>query len=381
MAPGVLDGVRVLDYGSFITGPFAAMLLADLGAEVIKIERPGMGDPFRNFESGLYGPQFQAFNRNKQSIVIDLDKDDDRRLLHRLVAASDVFIENTRPGAMARRGLDHASLAAINPRLVYCAITGFGADGPYADHPAYDTVAQAASGYLSLFVSPGDTTIKGPAVADVVTGLYAANGILGALVRRGVTGQGSHVEVNMMGAVAHFASEPFQHYFSRGAVPAPAHRSHISQSFAFECADDRLLAVHLSSPTKFWEGLVAAVERPDLAVDPRFAGRMLRIENYDALEAELRVTFRTRPRDVWIERLAGHDVPHAPVHRLDDVLADPQAAHLGLEAVAEHPQEGTVRGIASPIRFDGRRAAPFEPPPTLDEHGPSLRRTFAAPSP
>lgn len=378
MSLGPLEGIRVLDFGSFITGPFAAMLLADLGAEVIKLERPGTGDPFRSFERGLYGPQFRAFNRNKKSVVVDLDREEDRRLVHRLIAGADVLVENGRPGAMARRGLDHAAVEALNPRLVYCSITGFGATGADALRPAYDTVAQAASGYLSLFVSPGDTTIKGPAVADVVTGLYAANGILAALVRRGVTGRGGLVEVSMMNAVAHFASEPFQHFFERGRSPAPAHRSHISQSFAFECADGRLIAVHLSSPEKFWTGLLAATGRTDLGADPRFATRLLRIENYDALEAELAGTFRTRPLAEWAGRLLATDVPHAPVRTLAEVLEDGQAQWIGIEARGEHPTEGVVRAIASPLLFGGTRPVAFTAPPTLDEHGPEIRARFAA---
>lgn len=369
----VLAGIRVVDYGSFITGPFAAMLLADLGAEVIKVERPGGGDPFRSFEQGLYGPQFKAFNRNKKSIVLDPGDEGDRRLIRRLVARSDVFIQNARPGVMERLGLGYDTLGRLNPRLVYCAVTGFGPDGPDAARPAYDTVAQAASGYLSLFVSPGDTTIKGPAAADVVTGLYAANGVLGALVQRGVTGHGGLVEVAMIAAMAHFSSEPFQHFFSRGVVPAPAHRSHISQSFAFECADGRIVAVHMSSPQKFWDGLVAATGRADLAADSRFAGRMDRIRNYDALEKELQATFAARTRAEWMALLAANDVPHAAVSSLAEVIEDPQARHLGIEQRATHPTEGEVRTIASPLAFGGERMRGFRPPPVLDEHGGDIR--------
>ncbi|MER2535157.1 MAG: CoA transferase [Rhizobiaceae bacterium] len=377
---GPLTGVRVVDVGSFITGPFAAMLLADLGAEVIKVERPGGGDPFRSFERGLYGPQFRAFNRSKKSIVLDPDDDGDRSLIEELVRRSDVFIQNTRPGALEKRGLGAERLRAVNPRLVYCAITGFGRDGPEAQRPAYDTVAQAASGYLSLFVSPGDTTIKGPAVADVVTGLYAANGILAALNRRHATGKGALVEVAMVAAAAHFASEPYQHYFEKGVPPAPAHRSHISQSFAFECADGRILAVHMSSPEKFWQGLLTATGRHDLATDPRFSTRLQRIANYDALEDVLKPVFRQRPLAEWLDLMTRHDVPHAAAHSLPDALAQPQARHLGIEMKASHPTEGDVRGIASPIAFDGERFPGFEAPPTLDEHGAELRDWLSRPA-
>lgn len=370
----MLAGCRVIDYGSFITGPYTAVLLADLGAEVIKVERPGIGDPFRSFERGLYGPQFQAFNRNKKSIVVDLNDGADRKVMEQLIAESDVLIENYRPGVMAKLGFDYAASSALNPRLVYCSISGFGPDGPYAGRPAYDTVAQAASGYLSLFLSPEEGTIKGPAAADAATGLYAAYGILGALLERERTGRGHLVEVSMMAAMAHFASEPFQHYFVRGILPEPQDRARTSQSFAFGCADGKVIAIHLSSPTKFWQGLLAALERPDLAQDRRFAERMDRVHNYKALEEVLRPVFLTRPRDEWVERLAGADVPHAPVLNLQEVLDDPQARHLGIEREVVHPVEGRVRTIANPVVFDrGARGDGIVAPPALDEHGAEIR--------
>jgi crotonobetainyl-CoA:carnitine CoA-transferase CaiB-like acyl-CoA transferase len=375
----MLAGCRVIDYGSFITGPYTAVLLADLGAEVIKVERPGIGDPFRSFEQGLYGPQFQAFNRNKKSIVIDLDDPADRSVMEQLVAASDVLIENCRPGVMTKLGFDYPAASAINPRLVYCSITGFGPDGPYSQRPAYDTVAQGISGYLSLFLSPEENTIKGPAAADAATGLYAAYGILGALFERERSGRGHLIEVSMMAAMAHFASEPFQHYFVRGVLPSPQDRARTSQSFSFGCADGKVIAIHLSSPTKFWEGLLAALERPELADNPLFAGRMDRVHNYKELEEALRPTFVTRTRDEWVKRLTEHDVPHAPVLNLQEVLDDPHAQHLGMEREVFHPVEGRVRTIANPLVFDRQRSDDdMFAPPALDEHGPQIRAWLAA---
>jgi crotonobetainyl-CoA:carnitine CoA-transferase CaiB-like acyl-CoA transferase len=370
----LLAGCRVVDFGAFITGPYTAVLLADLGAEVIKVERPGIGDPFRNFESGLYGPQFRAFNRNKKSIVIDLNDAADRSVMEQLIIESDVLIENHRPGAMTRLGFDSEAARAINPRLVYCSITGFGSGGAYAQRPAYDTVAQAISGYLSLFLSEEDTRIKGPAVGDAATALYAANGIMAALFERHRTGRGRHVEVSMMGAMAHFISEPFQHYFERRKLPDPQDRARTSQSFAFGCADGKIVAIHLSSPVKFWTGMLAAIERPDLADDPRFATRLDRIENCKLLEEELRTVFVERPRDEWARRLTEADVPHAPVLNLQEVLDDPQAKHLGIENESLHPSEGRVRTIANPLFFDGERGGEKPTaPPALDEHGAEIR--------
>jgi crotonobetainyl-CoA:carnitine CoA-transferase CaiB-like acyl-CoA transferase len=361
-----------------ITGPYTAVLLADLGAEVIKVERPGTGDPFRSFEEGLYGPQFLAFNRNKKSIVIDLHDEADRSVMRQLIAQSDVLIENHRPGVMARLGFEYPAARAVNPRLVYCSISGFGPDGAHARRPAYDTVAQGASGYLSLFLSPQDTSIKGPAVADAAAGLYAAYGILGALFERHATGRGRLVEVSMMAAMAHFASEPFQHYFVRGILPEPQDRARTSQSFAFGCADGKIVAVHLSSPPKFWTGLLAALERPDLAHDPRFATRMGRVHHHKALEEALRTVFVTRPRDEWVRRLTEADVPHAPVLDLQEVLDDPQAKHLGIERRLTHPTEGPVRTIANPVVYDRERGDDdMTAPPVLDQHGAEIRAWLA----
>jgi crotonobetainyl-CoA:carnitine CoA-transferase CaiB-like acyl-CoA transferase len=375
----MLAGYRVIDYGSFITGPYTAVLLADLGAEVIKVERPGIGDPFRNFEQGLYGPQFQAFNRNKKSIVLDLNNADDRKVMEQLVAESDVLIENCRPGVMTKLGFDYPAASVINPRLVFCSISGFGPDGPYAQRPAYDTVAQGISGYLSLFLSPEEGTIKGPAAADAATGLYAAYGILGALLERERSGRGHLIEVSMMAAMAHFASEPFQHYFVRGVLPGPQDRARTSQSFAFGCADGKVIAIHLSSPTKFWKGLLAALERSDLADNPLFAGRMDRVHNFKQLEEALRPTFLTQPRDEWVRRLTDHDVPHAPVLNLQEVLDDPHAKHLGIEREVFHPVEGRVRTVANPLVFDRQWSGEdMVAPPELDEHGSEIRAWLAA---
>ena len=292
---GPLAGYRVVDHGEFITAPYAAMLLGDLGAEVVKVERPG-GDRFRHFEHGSYGPQFQAFNRNKKSLVLDLERDDERATLHDLLRTADVYIHNFRPGVAERLGAGADAAHAINPRLVYCAISGFGPDGPYAQRPAYDTVGQALSGFLSMFVDPSSPRIVGPATADSVSGLYAANGILAALLERGRTGRGRCVHVPMVAAMAHFSIEQYHRYFATGEVPGPSDRGRVAQSFALRCADGGLIAIHLSSPPKFWTGLLAAIERPDLASDPRFAGRVAFVEDYDINVARHMV----QGVDVWL---------------------------------------------------------------------------------
>lgn len=373
---GVLDGVRVIEQGTFITGPAAGMILADLGADVIKVEQPETGDPFRAFKGGLYSPHFQTYNRNKRSIALNPKNADDLAVFDDLIRSADVYIQNFRPGAAERLGAGEARLRALNPHLIYCAISGFGQTGPAAQRPSYDTVAQAASGYLKLLVNPADPRVVGPAVADAMTGYYAAFGILGALYERERTGAGRKVEVSMLEAMCHFNLDAFTHFLSEGEVMGPFSRPSVSQSYVLRCGDGKWLALHMSSPEKFWQGLAEAMGRPDIFSDPRFCSRDARIAHYDDLIALLRSVFATDTREAWCARLAARDVPHAPMYDTDEVLADPQVRHLELEVGARHPQMGPFRTIRFPVSFDGRRAFDIQPPPVLDEHGEAIRSSL-----
>jgi crotonobetainyl-CoA:carnitine CoA-transferase CaiB-like acyl-CoA transferase len=369
----VLQGLKVVEQGTFITGPACGMLLGDLGADVVKVEQPGTGDPFRAFKNGLYSPHFQTYNRNKRSIALDTRSADDRAVVDALVADADVYIQNFRPGVADKLGVGAARLRALNPRLVYCSISGFGSTGPAANRPAYDTVAQAASGFLGLLVNPENPRVVGPAIADALTGYYAAYGVLGALFERSRTGAGRTVEVSMLEAMAHFNLDAFTHYFQADEVMGPYSRPRVSQSYVLECADGKWIALHMSSPEKFWQGLANAIEQPDLFADLRFATREARIENQEALIALLGERFRRRPRADWCERLERLDVPHAPMYDTSEALVDPQAIHLQLTAAAEHPVMGLFRTVRSPVSFDGERALDVRPPPTLGEHGDEIR--------
>jgi crotonobetainyl-CoA:carnitine CoA-transferase CaiB-like acyl-CoA transferase len=364
----VLRGVRVLEMGTFITGPAAGMLLADLGAEVVKIEHPEAGDPFRAFKGGLYSPHFQTYNRNKKSITLNTKEARDLAALDRLVAEADVFIQNFRPGVADRLGVDAARLQGINERLIYCAISGFGPSGPDKDRPAFDTVAQAASGFLRLLVNPEHPRVVGPAIADAITGFYAAYGVLGALHERHETGKGRVVEVSMLEAMCHFNLDDFTHYFSQGEVMGPYSRPNVSQSYVFECADGGWIALHMSSPAKFWEALAEAVGRPHMLQLPEFADRNARIGNYEGVVAFLAPIFRTRSREEWRSRLLEYEVPSSPVYASDEVLRTAQVRHLEMEVAAEHPQMGPFRTIRSPVSFDGERTLDVRPPPVLGEH-------------
>ena len=324
----VLEGVKVIEQGTFITGPAAGMLLGDLGADVIKVEQPVTGDPFRAFRGGLYSPHYQTYNRNKRSIELDTKDDADRVVFDALIEDADVYIQNFRPGVAEKLGVGEARLRALNPRLVYCSISGFGATGPAANRPAYDTVAQAAAGFLKLLVNPENPRVVGPAIADSLTGFYAAYGVLGALFERSRTGVGRTVEVSMLEAMAHFNLDAFTHYFQADEIMGQYSRPSVSQSYVLECADGKWIALHMSSPEKFWQGLAKSIEQPKLFDDRRFATREARIANQEALIDLLGERFKRRSRADWCARLQGEDVPHAPMYDTSEALDDPQAVHL-----------------------------------------------------
>ena len=374
----VLKDVRVLEQGTFITGPACGMLLGDLGADVIKVEQPGTGDPFRAFKGGLYSPHFQTYNRNKRSITLNTKELADRDKLYALVKTADVYIQNFRPGVAEGLGVGEAQLRALNPRLIYCSISGFGATGPSAGRPSYDTVAQAASGYLKLLVNPANPRVVGPAIADAVTGFYAAYGVLGALYERSRTGKGRKVEVSMLEAMTHWNLDAFTHYYSAGEVMGPFSRPRVSQSYVMECKDGKWVALHMSSPEKFWQGLTNAIERPGIFQDPRFATREARIANQEAMIDVLSERFATRTRTDWCNRLLAEDVPHAPMYDTSEALQDPQAQHLQLLVEARHPTMGEFRTVRPPVSFDGERSLSVRPPPTLGEHNTEIETMLRA---
>lgn len=369
---GVLHGVRVVELSTMITGPLAGMLLADLGASVIKIENREAGDPFRYFRGGYYGGHFISYNRNKRSLSLDLRAATGKEIFLDLVRRADVLIDNFRHGVLDRLGFSDDVLCAANPRLIHASITGFGRDGPYANRPSYDAVAQSLSGVLSQFVDPEAPQPAGPTLSDNISGFYAAYGILGALYERERTGKGRRVETSMLEATIAFAPDAFINHKRYGTKVGPLTRVSASQSYAFRCGDDRLIAIHLSSQVKFWEGLLAALQRPDLATHPDFSTREGRIENYKALRTELAKTFATRARAEWTQRLEAQDLPYAPVHTVEEVIDDPQVKHLATFYQVRHPVEGEVWGVFPPVRFDGQRPGAITPPPLHGEHNEEI---------
>ncbi len=284
-----LSGVSVIESGSYITGPYAGMLLADLGASVIKVERPDGGDPFRAFKGGRYSTHFRSINRNKKSLTLDLNQPEGRKIMRALLARSDVFLENTRNGYMESVGLGFEELKKINARLVYVSITGFGTTGPYSDRPSYDTIGMALSGTLALYIDPDKPRLTGLSLSDSVTGMFGCYGALAGLAMRDRTGEAVRVENSMLAATMAFNEFSLLEYKLTGEVPKFDRRSKTNLSWALTCADGKLLALHLSSPDKFWRSLaaVAAADAPELAADERFAKRQGRLENHAELSEEL----------------------------------------------------------------------------------------------
>jgi crotonobetainyl-CoA:carnitine CoA-transferase CaiB-like acyl-CoA transferase len=372
---GPLEGIVVLEVASFIAGPYAGMLLADLGADVIKVESPE-GDPFRGWDTGQESPNFWAYNRGKRGIALNLREPAAIEVMRQLIARSDVLLENMRPGAMDRLGLGYAAVSALNPRLVYTSVTGFGSSGPYRDRPAYDGIGQALSGLLSLLAERPAMQPIGPNFSDSLAGLFAAYGVLSALVARGRTGVGQHVETSLLAATLGFLVAPATETLSGKPAPGPHSRPTSSQTYAWVGADGLPFAVHLSSPPKFWQGLARASDRPDLLDDPRFSSRQARRAHYAELRSELAETFRTRPRQEWLDRLLAADVPCAPVYDMQQVFDDPQVKHLGLRSEIQRDGAPSIGTVAGSVAFSGTPAGPPEPPPGLGEHTVSILRTL-----
>jgi crotonobetainyl-CoA:carnitine CoA-transferase CaiB-like acyl-CoA transferase len=369
---GPLSGLIVADFSRVLAGPYASMLLGDLGADVIKIERPGTGDdtrawgpPWRDGESTY----FLALNRNKRSLVLDLADEDDRDLARRLGERADVVIESFRPGLMASWGLDGDTLRAVNPKLVSCSVTAFGSGEAAAGMPGYDFLLQAMGGLMSVTGEPDGRPLKvGAAVVDLICGLLATIGIQAALSGGG----GRHVEVSLMDSVLASLLNQGSAWVAGGVVPRARGNRHPSiVPYETYEASDRPFAVAVGNDRMFAR-LCEAAGLGDLANDPRFATNEARVAHVEELSAEANAIFRTEPADHWVERLRAAAVPVGPINAVDEAFA--LAAELGLEPTDESHR---VPLITSPLRLDGARPEIRLPPPKLDEHGDEIRRWLA----
>ena len=366
--PRDLEGVRVLEVGSFVAGPYAGVLLADMGAEVIKIEDPQGGDAYRGLQPGVETPQFCAYNRGKKSVTLNLRTAEARDLFYRLCRKVDVVIENHRPGMMEKLGLHYEKLRTLNRRLIYCSITGMGATGPYAHRPAFDTVGQALGGLLSLLTDRERPRPVGPHFSDSLAGLFGAIAVLGALHSREKNGLGQQVGTSIVAATLSFLNAPATDYLATGELPGPDTRARFSQSYLFVCGDNRGIAVHLSLLPKFWAGLCRAIDRPDLLEDPRFRNPKDRRQNYVGLQQALEPVFRAKPRQYWQERLDHEDVPHAPIYDMGELFEDPHIRHMGMAIQIPRPGRQPIRTVRFPIDHANQPSVAPGPPPGLGEH-------------
>lgn len=369
----MLAGIRVLDLTMFVAGPFCTMTLADLGAEVLKVE-PIEGDPVRGSEIGPriggVSAQFHSYNRGKRGLAINLKAPEGRAALLDLARHCDVVVENFRAGVAARLGVDHAALAAVNPRVITCSISAFGHSGPWRDRPGYDLVVQALGGGMSL--TGHEAT--GPAhipyhLGDTAGGLYAALGILAALQERNRTGTGRALDIAMLDAQLALLSDEATNQATGRWQPRQHGAGHpaLAPYRAFETAD-RPLVVAAVVVEKFWHALARAIGRPDLVADPRFAGNAARVANQAALDAILEGAFRTRARAEWLEALAAADIPAAPVLDVAEAVSSPQAMARGTSAhIPAWGEEALV--MLGPIRGPGEdQRPPPAPAPRLGEH-------------
>jgi len=367
MAP--LDGITVLDLTRVLSGPYCTMLLADMGARVIKIEQPGKGDdtrawgpPFLDGESAY----FLSVNRNKQSVTVDFKQAQGRRLLEQLIARSDVVVENFRPGTLAKLGLDYQTLGPRHPRLVYCSISGFGQTGPRAKEAGYDAVMQGEGGLMSITGDPDGPAFRlGVAIADVTSGMFAAYGVAMALFARERTGRGQEVDVAMLDSVAALLTYQAGNYFASGKVPSRLGNRHpsIVPYETFSASDgDFVLAVGNDDQ---WQRFCAVAELPE---DPRFATNRQRVTNYDEVRPFIAERLRTQPRQHWIDRLTTAGVPCGSVRNLEELFADPQIQAREMIARLEHPTIGEMRVLGVAVKLLDTPGGVRTPPPRLGEH-------------
>ena len=378
-----LTGIRVIDLSHQAAGPWCTSLLGDLGADVIKVEKPGRGDGIRYADrTGRLPPEigglnFQGLNRNKRGLTIDIGQEAGVALVRRLVAQSDVLVENFRPGVMERHGLGWESLHELNPRLVYCSITAFGPRGPLAQKPGMDLILQATGGLMGHTGEPGGPPIKSaPPVADINTGIYAALGICAALVERDRSGVGQRVEVAMLDAVVSLFSDVAANVLTDGQKYGKFGSGHpdLVPYQAFPASDGYFIVACLTNA--FFKRLCAAIGREDLLADPRFATNDLRVRHRDAIVPILSEIFRAKDCAHWIALLESHDIPACRVNSLDDILAHPQIAENGAVVERRDERRGRIRTLGPPIKLSATPTGVARLAPGLGEHTDDVLREF-----
>jgi formyl-CoA transferase len=371
-----LEGIRVIDWTQAMAAPFCTMNLADMGAEVIKIEPPGEGEPTRRVgavQKNGHAAEFLSVNRGKKSLTVDLKHPDGVLLMKRLVATADVFVQNYRPGVAKRLGLAWDDLRAVNPRLVYCSISGFGSTGPYADRGGYDLIAQGMSGIMSVTGDEDGPPAKaGIPLSDLAAGLFGAYGILSALEYRAKTGEGQLVDTSLLEAAMALTVWEATEYWATGRTPqrlGSAHR--LSAPYQAIRARDGYFTVGANND-KLFEAFCRAIERPDLLEDPRFQTRGSRLQNRGALIPQIEKTTTTEDRAFWLARLDGAGVPGGPINTYPEALADPHVRARNMVVDLVHPAAGAIKALGIPVKLSETPGAVDRPAPLLGQHTAEL---------
>jgi len=382
--PPPLEGLRVVDLTENLAGPFCTMILADMGADVVKVERPGIGDESRRFPPFVDGESagYLTLHRGKRSVVLDLKDARGREAFHRLVGRADVLVEAFRPGTLDRLGLGAGTLRQAYPRLIVCSLSGFGQTGPYRERGGYDLIAQAMGGLMSVTGEPGRPPAKcGLPVTDMGCGMWAAIGILLALRARDATGAGQWVDTSLFEVPLAWGSWHAARYFATGEVVGPLGSAHPSAApyQAFQGADGRWFVLSAGAQ-HLWERLCKLVDRPDLIADPRFATNASRVEHAKVIEAELEGAFRRRPAAEWVSACEAEGIPAGPVNSLAQAFADPQARAREMLVELEHPTAGRHRVLGIPVKLSATPGAIRGPAPRLGQHTEEVLRELGYPA-
>ena len=367
-----LEGIRVIDLTQTMAGPFCTMNLADMGADVIKIEPPGEGEPTRQLgaaQKNGHSATFMTMNRGKRGLAVDLKHPEGLEIMKRLAATADVFVQNYRPGVAERLGLGYAALEAINPRLIYCAISGFGATGPYATRGGYDLIAQGMSGVISVTGDEdGPPAKSGIPVSDLAAGLFGAYGILCALEHRERTGQGQFVDTSLLEAAMALTVWESAEFWATGLPPKPMGSAHrLSAPYQALRSQDGYFTVGANND-KLFAQLCRVIGRPELSADVRFAGRPQRLENRLALIAELEEATMAQPRDLWLAKLEQAGVPSGPINNYAEALADPHTLARNMVVDLDHPGAGKIKALGIPVKLSDTPGAVDRAAPLLGQH-------------
>jgi crotonobetainyl-CoA:carnitine CoA-transferase CaiB-like acyl-CoA transferase len=371
----MLEGIRVLDLSRVIAGPYCATLLGDLGADVIKLERPGRGDDLRSWRGAGMSAAFAAINRNKRGIAVELQHPEGARLAFDLARRADVVVENFLPGVADRLGVGYAALRAVNPGVVYASVTGFGQTGPYARRPGYNTIAQGMSGLMGLTGMAGHPPTRvGGSVSDLAAALCAFGTVSAALVHRFRTGVGQYLDVNLLASTLSLLPDPVAHYFDSGVRPRRVgnRNANLTPAEAYPTRDG-MIQVVMMNPDQY-DRFCRALGDDGLATDPRFATNDARLASYDDFRSRVEGVLAGGTTAEWLERFERAQIAAGPVYEFDEVFTDPQVQHLGVVADVEQPGYGRARMLAFPVRASATPAAIRRPAPLLGEHTAEVLR-------